>query len=190
MVSTINETGFWSSENAHVHHIHSNELSNFICELLNDDKNKSTFDFGCGLGDYIKKLNDTGHSNLLGLEGDPPAKKHFENIIKQDLTTPFNIGLKGNVICLEVGEHIPNEYMYALLSNIKTHLDGYLIMSWAVKGQAGYGHVNCLDNTEIIQIITEFMDVEYIEPISQAGRSIIGDNTPWFKNTLLIFKSK
>lgn len=188
MVSTINQTGFWSSENAHNHHVHSNELADFIAKILLEDKGKYVLDFGCGLGDYLKHLSDYTFENLIGFEGDPPAKKHFNNIITQDLTIPFNANIKGNVICLEVGEHIPAQYMYNLLDNIKTHLDGYLIMSWAVRGQAGYGHVNCLDNNEIIDIITKYMNVQYLDDLSQQGRRIIGDNTPWFKNTLLIFK--
>ena len=144
-------------------------------------------DFGCGLGNYLKDLQDYGYNQLVGFEADPPKERVFDHIIKQDLTIPFEISPKGNVISLEVGEHIPSEFMDTYLDNICNACNNYLITSWAIRGQAGFGHVNCLDNHEIIPHIRkrgfEFLANETIDV-----RSINLDEAPWFKNTLLIFK--
>ena len=44
----ISETGYWNGETAHIHHVHSKELSEWICDFLKEDKNKITYDFGVG----------------------------------------------------------------------------------------------------------------------------------------------
>lgn len=60
-------------------------------------------------------------------------------------------------------------------------------MSWAIKNQPGLGHVNCMDNDEIIPII-ENMGYYYLPLDSSDARINSDDFTPWFKNTILIFK--
>jgi SAM-dependent methyltransferase len=184
----IAKTGYWNGETAHLHHVHSQELSNWICEFLKDHKTKNLFDFGCGLGNYLKDLQYAGFQYLTGFEADPAVQKVFNNIVKQDLTIPFNLKPnKGNVISLEVGEHIPAEYMNIYLDNICNNCNNYLITSWAIRGQAGFGHVNCLDNHEIIPLI-ESRDFKLMEKETEEIRNINLSEAPWFKNTLLIFK--
>ena len=186
----IAETGYWNGETAHIHHVHSQELSNWICNFLKDYKSKNLFDFGCGLGNYLKDLKDNGFLYLTGFEADPPKNKVFDNIYKQDLTIYFNLNPnKGNVISLEVGEHIPAEHMNTYLDNITNNCDNYLITSWAIRGQAGFGHVNCLDNHEIIPLI-EKRGFKLMEKETEEVRNIDLSEAPWFKNTLLIFKRK
>ena len=184
----IAETGYWNAETAHIHHVHSPELSKWICNFFGDKKER-IFDMGCGLGHYLKDLQDAGFTNLVGFEGDPPVNKVFMNIWRYDLTKPMSIISieKGNVISLEVGEHIPSEFMDTYLDNVTNHCNKFLIMSWAVRGQAGFGHVNCLDNEEVIPLI-EGRGFRYLPVISMAAREVIGNNTLWFKNTILIFE--
>jgi hypothetical protein len=190
----IAETGYWNGETAHIHHVHSQELSKWICEFFekNIEKHHKIIDCGAGLGNYLKDLQNKGFKNLLGIEGDPSKNKVFSNIIKQDLTIPFlNLPKNSdvNVISLEVGEHIPAEYMDAYLDNICNNCSNYLITSWAIRGQAGFGHVNCLDNHEIIPLI-EKRGFKLMEKETEEVRNIDLSEAPWFKNTLLIFKRK
>ena len=93
----------------------------------------------------------------------------------------------GVVISLEVGEHIPAEYMNTYISNITNPCNSFLITSWAIKGQEGFGHVNCLDNHEVIPLI-ESRGFKLMEKETEEVRSIDLTEAPWFKNTLLIFK--
>jgi hypothetical protein len=110
-------------------------------------------------------------------------------VISKDLTIPFVLPIGGNVISLEVGEHIPKKYQDIYLDNITNNCNNYLITSWAIRGQAGFGHVNCLDNHEIIPEI-EKRGFKYLEKESMSARSIIKDNAAWFRNTILIFKKE
>jgi len=184
----ISKTGFWNGETAHIHHVHSVELSNWICNFLKDNKDKRVYDFGCGLGNYLKDLKDDGFTDLVGYEGDIPKNKVFSRMWEQDLTVPItDIYEKGNVISLEVGEHLPSEFQDIFIDNITNACDNYLITSWAIRGQAGFGHVNCLDNHEIIPEF-EKRGFKYLPEESLDARSVIQDYCAWFRNTLLIFK--
>lgn len=183
----IAETGYWNGETAHLHHVHSQELSNWICEFLKNEKDKYLNDLGCGLGNYLNDLRNNGFTKLNGYEGDPSPKSKFGFIFKCDLTKKLKDINIGNIISLEVGEHIPAEFMDIYLDNITNNCDNYLITSWAVRGQEGFGHVNCLDNHEVIPLI-ESRGFTYLKEESESARSVIKDNTWWFKNTILIFK--
>jgi SAM-dependent methyltransferase len=187
MTNEISFTGYWNREIAHLNHVHSKELSEWICKFLANDKDKLVYDFGCGLGKYLKDLNDNGFTKLIGFEGDPPDKKEFDRIEQKDLTIPFELQEKGNVISLEVGEHIPREYQDIYIDNITNPCDGYLIASWAIRNQPGFGHVNCLNNNEIIPEF-EKRGFEYLIKESMDARSIIAQNTCWFRDTLIVFK--
>ena len=188
-MNEIAKTGYWRGETAHHHHVHCTELSKWICEFLKNEKNKPLNDFGCGLGDYLNDLRNAGFTKLNGYEGDPSPKSKFEFIFKCDLTKELKNLNIGNVISLEVGEHIPAKYMNVYLNNICNNCNNYLIISWAIKGQEGFGHVNCLDNHEIIPHI-EKRGFELLEKATKEVRNINLDEAPWFKNTLLIFKRK
>ena len=186
----IAKTGYWNGETAHLHHVHCKELSKWICEFLkkNWSANLPILDFGMGLGNYLKDLKDNGFNKLYGFEGNIPKKAVFlDNVYEEDFTKPIYFTYEGVVISLEVGEHIPKKGMNVYLDNITKHCSKYLITSWAVRGQPGFGHVNCLDNHEIIPLI-EKRGFTYLKEESESARNVIKDNTWWFKNTILIFK--
>lgn len=183
----ISNTGFWASATAHLHHVNSEPLGKWLAEYLKDHKEDAVYDFGCGLGYYLSILKQNGFKYLTGFEGDPAVKKVFDNIITQDLTKPFKVPAPGVCIFLEVAEHIPAEFEEAALSNIINACSGKIIMSWAVRGQAGFGHVNCLDNHEVIEKMAK-KGFKYLEEDSLAARSINLDNAPWFRHTILIFE--
>ncbi len=187
-MAEISKTGFWTGDSAHVHHVHCPPLAQWIVDFLKDQKDKQIYDFGCGMGKYLKTLQDAGFKKLQGFEGDPPRKgDYFNNIYCQDLTQPFTLPEKGNCIFLEVAEHVPAQYETQLLKNVTDACDNILISSWAIRGQGGFGHVNCLDNHEAIDRF-EKLGFTYLEKESKDGRSIIDSSAGWFKNTLMIFK--
>lgn len=185
----IAKTGYWNAETAHIHHVHCKELSKWICEFLNERvfSYEPIRDLGCGLGNYLKDLQKFGFENLVGFEADIPKNKTFDRIIEHDLTKELIFSPKGVIISLEVGEHIPAEYMNIYLDNICNNCNNYLITSWAIRGQAGFGHVNCLDNHEIIPEI-ERRGFKLLKQETEEVRNIDLSEAPWFKNTLFIFK--
>lgn len=176
-------TGYWSN---HSEHIHSPNLANFIAGFL--DKNKSLHDFGCGNGFYLARLNEAGFSDLQGYEGNPCTNSLYPNIKKQDLSESFVVERKGNVVCLEVAEHIPREYEQTFLSNITNACDGYLVFSWAIRGQGGTCHVNCRNNDEVHSYLID-LGFTYHDDLTQQGRNLIEDHCSWFRDTLMVFSN-
>ena len=185
----ISETGYWSKENSTSHHIHSENISNWISDFLKEYKNNQIYDFGCGLGDYLRYLESKGFKKLKGIEADPMKTDNNFEILKFDLSQPFVLDEKGIIICLEVGEHIPVKYQETFLNNIFNNCDKYLIMSWAVRGQGGYGHFNELNNNEIIPLIEE-LGFTHLGDLSESLRKIPEDKCSYFRNTLMIFEKK
>jgi SAM-dependent methyltransferase len=169
--------------------VHSENLSQWIYDFCIKKKIQSVTDFGCGLGEYLAKLSPIVN-NAIGVEGSIPKQAKFEYIIEGDLTTDLKSKAFTSdlVISLEVGEHIPAEFMGVYLDNITNHSAKYLITSWAVRGQAGFGHVNCLDNSEIIPEF-EKRGFKLLEKETEKARLVIEDKAHWFRNTLFIFKN-
>jgi SAM-dependent methyltransferase len=185
-MNDIHENGFWSGETAYLHHHYCIELGKWVGDFIKD-KDKTIYDFGCGLGNYLNYLKEQNFTKLVGFEGEIPKNKVYDLIIEKDLTVPFLLSEKGNVISFEVGEHIPKRFQDIYIDNITNNCNNYLIMSWAIIGQTGFGHVNCLDNEEVITEVTK-RGFNYLEKESMEAREVILENTLWFKNTLLIFK--
>jgi len=186
----ISNTGFWEST-GQLYHTCSIRLTNWIINYLKDQKEKLTYDFGCGNGQYLAKLRDAGFSNLVGFEGKIPVFKEFEDIRQQDLSVPFKLPQTGNCIFLEVAEHVPAVYEDTLLTNIANACDDKLIMSWAVRGQGGWGHVNCINNDEAIVKVAN-RGFEYLPEDTASVRDSLSavDDCHWFKNTTLIFRKR
>ena len=185
----IHHTGYWSKQHAALHHRHSTSLSSWLCRFLSSDKSTRIYDFGCGMGTYLDDLHACGHSDVVGVEGDPPSQGKPYGMIGHDLCEPFWLGATGTVISLEVGEHIPPTYMPVYLDNVFRHTDRWLLMSWAVRGQGGSGHVNELNNDEVIQIV-ESSGFSHDEGLSQSARSIVEDDCWWFRGSFFVFERK
>jgi len=193
----ITETGYWTSDDTESIHVHDPRLANWILNYLQNDKDKQLIDFGCGMGDYLKKLHNNGFSNLHGFEGE--VRKGSPKFIKNwDLSNPiknyegYNSLKKSayNTICLEVGEHIPKQYESIFLDNITSLTTNKIILSWAVVGQKGDGHVNCMNNDEVILKMNE-LGFDYLEDDSISARNSVSPAiASWFLNTIMIFQKK
>ena len=181
-IQQIQSTGYWTD---HSHHLHSNNLANFIAGIF--EKNIPVHDLGCGQGFYLNHLQKNGFNDLTGYEGSVPKPAIFNNILKQDITKNFKCKNKGNVICLEVAEHIPANLTKNLIKSIKNCCDNLAVISWAVRGQMGIGHVNCKNNDEAIEIM-ENAGFKFENDLTSISRSIINEECEWFKKSLLIFR--
>jgi cyclopropane fatty-acyl-phospholipid synthase-like methyltransferase len=189
-MSEISKTGFWDGETAHHHHVHSEKLSEWIINFIIEQEIETITDFGCGLGQYCDDIESQTMCQAIGVEGNKPKEAVHKLIIERDLTIDLTKDFQFScdlAISLEVGEHIPAQHMATYLDNITQHAKDYLITSWAVRGQDGFGHVNCLDNYEIIPEF-EKRGFELMEKETEDARSVIEDKAHWFKNTLFILK--
>lgn len=187
----IHKNGYWSAETAHLHHVHSPKLAQWLIKWVkgkvDGEMNTPIYDFGAGLGDYLKAFQESGFTTLMGYEGEPPTKKSFPHIRQQDLTIPFTTDSKGVCLFLEVAEHIPAKQCEIAIQNVLNACDKYLVLSWAVRGQPGFGHVNCLNNDEVIHKIEAF-GFKYLEQDSIDARNNVDDFASWFRNTIMIFE--
>jgi hypothetical protein len=193
----IKETGYWTSDDTEAIHVHEPNLAEWILNYLHDDKDRQLIDFGCGMGDYLKKLHSNGFTNLHGFEGE--VRHGSPDFINSwDLTNPIKNykdynRLKSNAynsICLEVGEHIPKKFESIFLDNITSLTTNKIILSWAIVGQGGDGHVNCINNDEVILKMNE-LGFDYLEDDSiNARNSVSPAIAPWFLKTIMIFQKK
>lgn len=180
----ISNTGYW--DDPHPHHTCSDALCNWIANYFGD-KDKVVYDFACGVGQYLRRLKDSGFTKLTGFEGRVPDVREFDNILQQDLTKPFDVVEKGNVVFLEAAEHIPARFEYAMLANVANACDDKLVMSWALRNQGGHGHVNELNNDEAIERVIKHGLTYLPEETARARAVILDGDWPWFKNTTLVF---
>ena len=103
-----------------------------------------------------------------------------------DLTVPQWIGRKFDyVMSLEVGEHISQESESVFINNIARHAKCGLVVSWAVKGQAGHHHINTQDNEYIIDQFSKIGFKFNENQTKQLRDSVI--SFPYFQNTLMAF---
>jgi cyclopropane fatty-acyl-phospholipid synthase-like methyltransferase len=184
----INQKGFWESENG-IGHIFDKSLSNQLINFLKDNNIETVVDFGCGLGNYSSSMISSGMicEAYDGNPNTPTLTKGLGKVL--DLSNPFDLDKKFDcVLSLEVGEHIPKEYEQIFIDNICNHTKNLLILSWAVIGQTGDGHVNCQNNDYVVNEM-EKRGFNYDDKNSLILRDSI-TNAPWFRNTIMVFRKK
>jgi len=181
----INEHGYW--EEICGHHTDSG-LTNALLSMVSDLE--SAVDFGCGDATYAKYLMSNSNIKIKAFDGNPNVKQITDNFAEQlDLSQSFNLDEKFDVvISLEVAEHIPKKYESTYINNLYTHMNKYLIISWAVPGQGGKGHVNEHTNEYVINLFST-LGLEYKQEYSDYLRNSI-TSCNWFKNTILVFEKE
>lgn len=193
---SVLQNGVWTQETADATHQSSPNLASFLAYYL--PKDKPVFDFGCGNGYYLGQLEKAGFEGL-GFEGYQLNNFQCSKVTIADLTkgvrilNPVQNGdiegkyLKGSVISLEVGEHLPKAAQETFMQTLTQNCSKHLVMSWAEIGQPGLGHINCRDQKEVIADVCA-RGFRYIEDLTMQVRATIEDNTSWFQRTLLIFE--
>jgi cyclopropane fatty-acyl-phospholipid synthase-like methyltransferase len=181
----INEVGFWETTDQ-TGHVHDISIAAALSQYLADKQAKTVVDFGCGLGDYAKAFKADGYK-VEAYDGNPNTETLTNGIGKVlDLSKPFYLGKKFDVVLsLEVGEHIPKEFEEQFIENITKHAKKHLIISWAVVGQGGDGHVNCANNDYIIGQIVD-RGFKHNAKDSQTIRNA-ATNASWFSYTIMVF---
>lgn len=179
----MTETGVWDDIDAEGH-IFDYTLGRWLGKNLN--KEKQLFDLGCGLGTYLGYFQDIGFKKLIGVDGYIFQKREFNNIIEHDLATPLDLKRKGNVLCLEVGEHLREEDLPTFIDNIIRHLSGELIISWALPEQAGTGHISCRSNDWVIEQLTN-RGLKFDERKTLEARKHTSPHCAYFRETLMCF---
>lgn len=116
---------------------------------------KTLADFGAGLGLYVEYIQDKGVS-CVGYDGTPGIEAETCGLVMQaDLASPQLLAKADIVFSIEVGEHIPESDCSVFVDNLCNHAREMVVISWAVRGQRGKGHINCLDPMEVVALFDE-----------------------------------
>jgi len=179
----INERGCWTSRA-------KQEFDETLCgKLVNFFKEEgpvTVCDLGCGCEGYYTLAMLKAGVNCKGFDGNPLTAEITNNICKvRDLTEDYN-DVYDWALCLEVGEHIPKEYEKVFIENLHRSNKMGIILSWAVEGQGGKGHVNERNNEYIKKI---FSDLGYLNDVVTEKRFRKDCDHPWFKNTTMVFRN-
>lgn len=178
------ETGIWHISIAKKRHKTDEHLARAICENFTPER---AADLGCGLGHYCKLFAEHGWEVIDGYEGtkDLGEYKVWPWIYRFDLTKPIEFVPYDFVLCLEVGEHIPEKHEQVLLDNICRAAKKDIVLSWAIPGQySASGHVNCRPNDYVINELAKrgfVLDNNMTKNLREAS------SFKWFKNTIMVF---
>lgn len=178
----INERGIWLTTQETDTHEYDPALAGALVKYFSHMK--SIVDIGCGTGEYVLKFK-ANNIECKGFDGSPLTPVLTANMCEvMDFSEPVDIGKFDLVLSLEVGEHIPAEYEQIFINNLINASDRFLLLSWAVEGQYGIGHVNCQPNIYVIRELKNrgFLYLRWFSEILRDNSSL-----PWFKNTLMFF---
>jgi SAM-dependent methyltransferase len=141
MSSGYNE-GFYS--NLHDETQYSAEtITSIVQDLI---KPSSVVDVGCGVGTWLKVMENNGISDILGIEGmwvkDESIVISKNNFLKTDLSQPIGVNRQFDLaISMEVAEHIEEKKSDQFIKNL-TDLAPVVLFSAAIPLQGGVHHVN------------------------------------------------
>ena len=181
---TLSNHGYWVGTEIIEEHMFDAQLADALVTFFSKDD--SVLDLGCGMGDYVKHLRKAG-IECEGIDGNPSTPELSDGICQTaDLATPLEFTrLFDWALSLEVAEHIPRKYERPYLQNLDAANRKGIVMSWAIPGQTGLGHVNCRDN-EYVRCRLEAMGYQELTQASQELRS--NSTLEWFKHTVMVFK--
>jgi len=175
------KTGYWSSQQRETH-VTCNELKLYLLNYYKKHNVKKVLDLGCGKGEYIKFLKKY-NINAIGVDNCDICK----DIEIHDLTKPY-YNHSDYVQTFEVGEHIPKKYESIFIQNICNNAQKGIIMSWALPGQGGDGHINEKSTNYIIKEIEKYGFKLNKEKTNEIRQNInISPTFIYFRHNLLIF---
>lgn len=181
-LNRIHDHGYWTTEDAE-HHVFDGKLCSAIISVF--EGVSSSVDIGCGSGEYVKQMIEAD-IECYGYDGNPNTKEITGGICDVlDFAEPVDIGKFELVVSLEIGEHIPRDYEQIFLDNITNASSKYIVLSWGIPGQLGWGHVNCRTNEYIIGEL-ENRGFKYDNKTSEYLRNEA--EFSWFKQTILCFQ--
>jgi hypothetical protein len=142
-------------------------------------------DYGCGRGELVAALCRSKRF-AYGIDGSPGTET-IDNCFRANLAQRMGFSNTSRwALTFEVGEHIPPEAEAIFVENVTRNRPLYIVVSWAVPGQRGRGHVNCRTPE---YVASRFGTFGYLvdEPLTAQVRERAGGG--WRKK-LLVFRKK
>lgn len=182
----INEHGYWIGTDVESEHAFDQKLAQNLTDFFKKEHASSIVDFGCGKGDYVKYFCKNGLT-CDGYDGNPNTEALSGGVAKVlDLSAPIDLHQTFDwVVSLEVGEHLPQKYEKIFIENLVHHCKKGIVLSWAIKGQSGYGHVNTQNNDYIKARLAEYGFTNDVQAENEMRNAA---HLRWFKNTIMVFR--
>ena len=185
---TVNERGYWQGCVQPKDHSFDPPLAAALTDFFRKEKARSVVDFGCGTGDYVKTLLSS-KIPCKGYDGNPNTPQLSNGVAEVlDLSQPADLKRSFDwVLSLEVGEHIPKEFETTFIENLHRHNTKGIVLSWAVKGQGGFGHFNEQNNDYIKATMAKY---GYVNDVEAETKLRENSSLWWFKNTVMVFRKQ
>ena len=146
-------------------------------KLQNANLKWTGFDGGNNIQDF--------NGQTVALRGDPNFT--VPKVCWIDASKPIKLNkIFDWVLSIEVGEHIPKKSESAFLDNLANHNREGVILSWAVRGQRGHGHVNEQSNDYIVSQMAK-RNLTYDSEQSKEFRNSVTECS-WLRNTIMVFR--
>ena len=183
--SISKDNGVWSGKDSGEYHYFSKVLSKNLYNFFKSNNAHSIIDLGAGQGDYTRYFISQGIFASC-YDGNVDTQELSDGLCAVlNLAQPLKLAKYDWVLSLEVGEHLPKNFEDTFIANLD-RLNTYgVVLSWAIPGQGGDGHVNEQDNDYIKQ---KFIELGYINDTEAEEELRKGDVVWWFKNTIMVFR--
>lgn len=180
----------------------SRELARLIGALV---QGGSVLDLGAGSGQFGYCFNHSDCAKDLGViwegfDGAPNVEEYTANARATQVfelpqvryanlaqIVPGLLPVSDWVMSLEVGEHVPPADTVNYVANLHATNRQGIILSWSVKGQGGYHHINNHDNAEVTCLF-EKLGYQYDHTWSERGRETCTNQSTWFIHTFMVFR--
>lgn len=155
-----------------------------LMELLEPE---SVLDVGCGEAEWLTAFVARGVTDYGGVDIAITTQVIADNyrFYSHDLTRPLDLGHTFDlVLCLEVGEHLPEESADTLVDTLVRH-GGDIVFGAAVPGQEGVGHINCQPHTYWHTKFGErgYWTYDTIRPRIANDPRV----SPWYRNNMFLY---
>ena len=183
---SIHQNGYWEGLEAVSQHVYDSSLGNSLVQFFKAQNINSLVDFGCGMGNYVKTFRQK-NINAIGYDGNPNTPELTNNLCNVlDLSIPKIFDEPFDwVMSLEVGEHLPPQFEDIFINNLHNNNKYGIILSWAIIGQGGHGHVNEKNNDYIKSKICK---LGYVNDVKSENKLRRDSTLDWFKNTIMVFR--
>lgn len=177
-------------ENRHQGTIYSAETILGIVQRLIPEI-KSAVDLGCGVGTWLSVLEQSGATDVCGVDGSWVNKKFLkirkEHFIEKNLAEDIDLDIGRRfdlAMSLEVAEHLPPDAAEDFVS-LLTGLSDFVLFSAAIPDQGGIGHVNEQWPTYWISLFERrgYVAIDAIRKQVWADKSIKW----WYRQNALLF---
>jgi len=177
------------------HHVRADK--GFVEALVNEVLRKedgsccaSITDLGAGVGQFGHAFRALQSDiEYHGFDGAGNVENYTAEYVKfADLTLPVYANRTEWVISSEVGEHIPNSYEKQVLANIHALNCKGVVLTWAILGQDGHGHINCHSN-EYLTRIFEGLGYTLDQTLTKTLRDSV-TSSGWLRWSTMVFVRK